>query len=250
MKKSKNGRRTKKSTASRLRPFWIPILLLLVAAAAGSYYGTSWKGFEVKRISVQGDHVVPRGEIVASAAIERHTNLWLQNTRTAAARVRLIPYIDDAWIRRGLPATVTIVVTERTPYAVVQSGAQPAKLIDAHLRVLEMNASRRDLPHLACAVLPQPHTGDFLKDDCVRALARDYETLVKQHVEARSLVRDRLGDVTAQIPPGITIKLGDDSDLEAKGALVDPILSQTRSEGRRIRALDLRAPKTPVVVFQ
>lgn len=249
MKKGK-ARRSKKSAASRVRPFWIPILLLLAAAAAGGYYGASWKGFEVKRISVQGEHVVAREEILRRAAIDAHTNLWLQNVGAATARIRSIPYIDDARIHRGLPATVTIVVTERVPYAIVQSGAQPAELVDAKLRVLERNVWRHDLPRLGCPILPEPHAGDFLKGECVQSLVRDYETLAKQHVEATSITRDRLGDVTAQILPGITVKLGDDSDLQTKGALIDPILSQTQGQGKRIRALDLRAPKTPVVVFQ
>lgn len=224
-------------------------MLLAVAGTAG-YYGAGWKGFEVKRITVEGDHVVQGRQILARAAINPHVNVWLQNMRAAASRVRSIPYIDEARIHRGLPASVAIVVTERIPYAVVQSGAQSKLLIDSQLRVLELDARRPDLPRLDCAILPEPHAGEFLKDECVRSLLRDYETLAKQHVESRSLTRDRLGDVTAQIAPGITVKLGDDSDLGTKGALIDPILSQTQGQGKRVRALDLRAPKTPVVVFQ
>ncbi|MBC5815936.1 MAG: FtsQ-type POTRA domain-containing protein [Candidatus Eremiobacteraeota bacterium] len=248
MSKSK-GRRSKKSPASRVRPFWIPILLLLAVVAAGGYYGASWPGFRAKTISVEGNQVVARSQIVASAAIDRRKNIWLQNTGAAATRVRSIPYIEDVRVRRGLPATVTIAVTERKPYAVVADGAR-AKIIDAQLRFLEPDSGRSDLPRLKCRLVPEPKPGEFLHDECVRSLLHDFQTLGKAHVNAKALDRDRLGDVSAIVVPGISVRLGDDTDLEAKAALIDPILSQTQALGKRVRALDLRAPKTPVVLFQ
>ncbi|MFN2529287.1 MAG: cell division protein FtsQ/DivIB [Candidatus Baltobacteraceae bacterium] len=244
------GRRLKKSAASRVRPFWIPILLLLAAAAAGAHYGANWQGFRAKTVSVEGNRAVSRLEIVQHAAINLHENLWLQSASAAAARVRSIPYIDHVRIRRGLPARVAIVVTERNPYAVVAGGTEPETIIDEQLRVLESRSGRSDLPRLKCRLTPEPKAGDFLHDQCVRSLLHDFQTLARAHVDARSLERDRLGDLTAAISPGIALKLGDDTDLEAKSALIDPILSQTQAQGKHVRTLDLRAPKTPVVVFQ
>ncbi|MBV8148438.1 MAG: hypothetical protein JO092_05045, partial [Candidatus Eremiobacteraeota bacterium] len=43
---------------------------------------------------------------------------------------------------------------------------------------------------------------------------------------------------------------GDDADLTKKAALVNPILAQVDRGRRRISALDLRAPGTPVVVYK
>jgi len=249
MRKPK-GRRLKKSAASRVRPFWIPILVVLAVAAACAYYGANWRGFRAKTVSVEGNRVVSRLEIVRRAAIDRHVNLWLQSAGAAAARVRSIPYIDEVRIRRGLPASVAIVVTERQPYAAVTDGIEPATIIDARLRVLEGRSDRKDLPRLKCRLSPEPKAGEFLHDQCVRSLLRDFQTLARAHVDAKSLERDRLGDVSATIAPGIALKLGDDTNLEAKSALIGPILSQTQAQGKHVRTLDLRAPKTPVVVFE
>jgi len=52
----------------------------------------------------------------------------------------------------------------------------------------------------------------------------------------------------AGTPRGVQLLLGDDEDLARKIALIGPILSQTA--GRRIAAIDLRAPGTPVVVYR
>ncbi|GAC1392998.1 MAG: FtsQ-type POTRA domain-containing protein [Vulcanimicrobiaceae bacterium] len=223
-------------------------MLLLAASAAGAYYALSWPGFRVKQIDVAGATVVSKAEILQRAAIDRRQNLWLENMKVVKNRIQTIPYIEEVSLRRGLPATLSIRVTERKPYAVLVSGTSRL-LIDEHLRVLELQSVRRDLPsfHLP---LQSARAGAFLHNEKLAVMARDYEILRKAHVEARSLAADRLGDVSAMLDPGITVKLGDDTDLEQKARLIDPILSQTQAEGRRIRTLDLRAPKTPVVVFR
>ncbi|MDP9017785.1 MAG: FtsQ-type POTRA domain-containing protein [Candidatus Eremiobacteraeota bacterium] len=242
------NRRAKKSAAARVRPFWILIVLLLAAAAACSYYGLGWPGFRVKQIEVAGAAVVNKSEIVQRAAIDRRANLWLQNMGAVVKRIQAIPYIDTVTLHRGLPARLTIIVTERKPYALL-ADAQDRVLIDEHLRVLEAQSLRTDLPTLRVPA-PRARPGEFLHSEVIAALVRDYEILHKSHVEARSLARDRLGDLTVTVDPGIMVKLGDDTDLEQKARLVNPILSQTQQEGKRVRALDLRAPKTPVVIFR
>jgi hypothetical protein len=45
----------------------------------------------------------------------------------------------------------------------------------------------------------------------------------------------------------VLLKFGSDKDLPAKLALVEPIRSS--AGGRPLRAIDLRAPTTPVVEF-
>ena len=49
---------------------------------------------------------------------------------------------------------------------------------------------------------------------------------------------------------GIELLLGDDADIVQKSALIAPILSQTAAGPRRVAAIDLRAPKTPVVRYK
>ena len=242
------ARRRKKSAAARVRPFWILILLVLAAAAAGGYYGASWSGFRAKSIAVSGNSAVQRNEIVQAAAISPHQNLWLQNMHAAVARIRKIPYIEDARVRRGLPATARIEVTERQPYAIVR-GRDGALLVDRELRVLETGAERSDLPVFQSNV-QEAAPGAFLRDTALSAMRTDYETLAKAHVAVRRLSFDRLGDLVVSSENGISIKLGDDTDLETKAALIEPILSQTQQRGQRVRALDLRAPKTPVIVYR
>lgn len=242
------ARRKKKSAVARVKPFWILIVVLLVSATVAGYYGAGWSGFRVREISVSGNVIVPKADVLARAAIDPSKNIWLQNTSASAARIRAIPYVEDARIHRTLPAKVNIAITERKPYALVRGG-QRTILIDEHLRVLQLGANGSGLPVFNVRP-PALAAGQFVRDAKVSTMARDFHVLQSAHVVPKSLSIDRLGDLSAVIAQGIVVQLGDDSNLAQKAALVDPILSQTQAQGRRIRAVDLRAPKTPVVVFR
>lgn len=241
--------RRKKSAAARLRPFWVLIVLLLALGAAGGYYASTWKGFYPRSIRVAGNRVVPRAQILAKARISLWRNVWLQNVGAAAARVQTIPYIETAHVYRSLPAAVRIVVTERTPYAVLRAGGEAA-LVDHSLRVLAAAPARGELPVFvldrAIALTP----GRFIRrEDAVR-MRDDYDALQAGHVIVASLRVDRFDDLVATLRDGVRVLLGDDQDLAKKVPLIDPILAQVERRGRPLAAIDLRAPSTPIVVFK
>lgn len=246
---SKNVKRRKKSPAARLKPFWVVYVLLAVAAAVGLYYGLTWPGFLPRRVVVSGNRIVPAAEITAKAAISPNVNLWLQNTGAAAARVATIPDVKTAWIHRSLPNTVRIAVTERVPYAYVRAGEDEV-LVDRDLRVLEPIASDRPLPVFGAKLRTAAEPGTFLKDEDLLRLRDDYSKLLDAHVAPLSLHFDKYGDLVATIRGGVSLLLGDDGDLSQKTPLVDPILSQAASARRKIAAVDLRTPRTPVVVYK
>lgn len=243
------AKRRKRSAGARLRPFWIVFLLVAVAAAAGGYYAATWPGFYPQKITVSGERVVPAAEILARAQIAPQQNVWLQNAHRAAARIAAIPYVKTATIHRTLPATVHIAVTERAPFAVLQSAASRA-LVDRDLRVLEIPRTASALPLIIAkrAIVPPP--GGFVRDANVQRLRDDFEALAQAHVAVRSLEFDKFGDLVATTRGGISLLLGDDTDLSKKTPLIDPIISQVSATGKRLAAVDLRAPGTPVVVYK
>ncbi|GAC1501087.1 MAG: hypothetical protein NVS1B14_05340 [Vulcanimicrobiaceae bacterium] len=214
----------------------------------GVYYAASWPGFKPQRVIVRGNAVVPTAHILALARIDRQRNLWLQNMRAAADRIKAIPFVGDVRILRGLPATATIEVSERKPYAVVDANNMQL-VVDDQLRVLAVAQRRPELPLLVVPVPPRP-AGTFLHDARLRAMLRDYQTLRAADVLPSLLYFDRLGDLNAVLRTGVVLRLGSDEDLAQKAGLIAPILSQTQEHGRRLRALDLRAPKTPIVQFR
>ncbi len=242
-------KRRKKSAGARLRPFWILFVMLAVGIAIGAYYAAGWPGFYPKSVRVSGNRIVPTAQILARAALVRRKNIWLQNTRAAAARIEAIPYVKTALIHRSLPASVRIGVTERAPFAVLQTDGQRV-IVDRDLRVLQPDTRAWTLPVIVTTLPAVPRPGAFVHDAGAQRLRDDYETLAASHVAVRSLRYDRFGDLVADTPGGIALLLGDDADLAKKTPLIDPILSQVGASGSKLAAVDLRAPKTPVVVYK
>lgn len=241
-------KRRRRSASSRLRPFWIVFLLLAGTVAYALYRAATWSGFYPRHVVVSGELTVPAAEILSKAAISRRENLWLQNMGAAANRVRAIPLIGTVRIARSLPASVHVYVTERRPFAVVRAGAQSA-IVDEDLRVLRMGLQ----PHLVQLVISRNvalRPGIFLKQKRALRLRDDAIALATDHVMARLLRYDRFGNLVVVDSGDIQLLLGDDATLAQKVPLIEPILSQVAAHGRRISALDLRAPGTPVVRYR
>jgi cell division protein FtsQ len=242
-------KRSRSSAASRLRPFW-PLIAIGVAAVAGlAVFCVTWPGFAPKAVTVGGNRVVARSEIVARAAVSTHLNLWLQNPGAIAARVETIPYVSRADVHRVPPATIAIWVTERTPFAILRGNGSEAS-IDRALRVLGPVERGTTLPVFDAGAFELPDAGAFVTSSRVASLRDDYEALLTARVVPESLGFDKFGGLVATMNDGIKILLGDDADLNGKLRLIDPILAQVVRSQRRVAAVDLRAPATPVLVYK
>ena len=242
-------RRRKPSAAARIRPFWILIAVLLLLLAIGGGYVLNWSGFHPKGVLVSGNRVVPTNEIVARAQIRNDRNLWLQNTGAMATRIETIPYIETAIVRRQLPATVIISVTERTPYAVLEQGAERVT-VDHTLRVLQADPVAA-LPTLVASGNSAMPAGSTVADPTVRALRDDLDALQGAHLAAVRLSNDRFGQLIVTLRDGVRVLLGDDDDrLQQKIELIQPILDQAARGGHRVAQVDLRAVRTPVVIYR
>jgi cell division protein FtsQ len=246
---SGRAKRKRKSHAARLRPFWFLLVILAGAGAFAGYYAATWPGFFPRSISVTGNSAVPRAQILSAAQIAPRANVWLQSMRAASSRIESIPYVKTARIHRSLPARVRIDVTERRPYAQLHT-QKGNVIIDHDLRVLQRAPSGTPLPVFVSRLAQMPANGVYVKSEPVQRLRDDYDELTQAHVIVRTLSYDRFGDLVASIHGGVRLLLGDDSQLQEKTPLIGPILSQVASTGRRIAAVDLRAVKTPVVVYR
>lgn len=244
-------RRRKASAASRLRPFWILIAFVLIVAIAAGYFFATWPALRPHGVEVSGNRIVPASEIIAKAAVASNRNVWLQNTHAMTARIETIPYIDAAYVHRRLPATVTVGVTEREPFAIVNVGGSRV-VVDRDMRVLQnANGEEKQLPifklgNIAGSLQP----GTFLSDSVLHRMQSDDEMLVGAHVTPDLLEFDKYGQLIATLHSGVHLLLGDDEDLQKKIPLINPILTQLQHQGRPIEAIDLRAPTTPIVRYK
>jgi cell division protein FtsQ len=239
-------RRSKRSLATRIRIVWVLVVLALIAGAGLVYALVTAPQFRIVAVEthIEG-RLIARSEVLARAEIGDGENIWLIHTHAAASRIEAIPYVLDARVERRLPATVAITVTQRTPAACL---AGPAPLtIDATLRVLQDGCARPDLIHIDAPAPPAVRPGSTIDDPALGALVRDTATLAGAGIVLRTAGRDGFGQVVVTDATGVQMLFGDDADLATKAALVAPIRQAAK---RPLRAIDLRAPATPVVSYR
>lgn len=241
-------RRTKRSPLVRLRIFAFFIIVLGILAAWGGFAIATSPAFHVGAVAVTGNTRVSTARILSAARIDSTANAWLLNQNEIAARVEAIPWIDRARVSRTLPARVELVITERVPAACLQAGRLVT--IDATQRVLALRCLSPLLTQLAVPLKKQPVPGETILDARVGQLVRDLAILTTAAVPVRSLYFDRFASLVAIDPHGDVLKFGEDGDLAKKAALIEPIRLATQIHGRSLRAIDVRAPQTPVVEYR
>lgn len=84
------------------------------------HYVRSSEHFEIRDIVLEGADRVGRDEILAAGGIAAGANVFEIDADQAAAKIRALPWIRSATVRRRLPGEVTVVVQERTAAAIVE----------------------------------------------------------------------------------------------------------------------------------
>jgi POTRA domain, FtsQ-type len=245
-------RRRKPSLAARVRPFWIVALVLVALLGWGGYALATASWFRVARVSIEVPLASPvsRAQVTAAAAIAPDANAWLIRTAAVARRIEAIPYVDRALIHRGqFPQPfVEIDVSLRRPSACVR-GAGQMVTIDATSRVLQTGCALPETSLIDAGKATLASPGARITDPDVARLLADAKLLADANLTVRTLGRDRWGGLEAIDVTGLILRFGDDTDLAKKVALVAPVRAGIGTK-RPLRAIDLRAPDTPVVQFR
>jgi cell division protein FtsQ len=175
---------------------------LVVAVVAGALaFAATYPGFDAQRISVSGNSRVSRQEILDAAGVAPHTTIWLQNTGAIARRVAAIPYVENARVRRIPPATIRIVVTERTPFAVLRNDYDAA-VVDRSLRVLEPAFEESTVPVFDVEPSIALTPGSFVHSSTAIALRAAYETMASRRMAPAQLTLDRYGGLVVTMHAG------------------------------------------------
>ncbi|TAM78504.1 FtsQ-type POTRA domain-containing protein [bacterium] len=241
----KPPRRRRAPLRARLKAASLVLAVLAALAAYGGYRLAAWPGFDLQRLIVTGNDHLTAGEVADAAAVPRDRNLWLLALAPVRHRVEVLPWVAHARLSRTLPAALHIEITERLPVAVVSlpsDGGAAFALVDATGHVLERNDS---------AAWPYPRVRGIAPSsaDFPRVVG-DVQTLAASGVHVRELDVTTLGELVAVTYTRLRLDFGDDSDLSHKASLVNPIIARLGRRVTSVAALDLRAPKTPVVVYR
>src|SRR5688500_5872609 len=114
----------------RLLHWLVPALVMLTLVAGGLFWFLRDHAiFHVTMVRVYGTERVPQHELIQLAQLTRETSLLRINVERVRARIMQHPWIRDALVRRMYPNELEVIVYERHPAAVLESG--PGYVLDA-----------------------------------------------------------------------------------------------------------------------
>lgn len=155
----KNQRKKKKRSTG----FW-PKLLTMAAVVAAVVLCIAIF-FKVGSVTVTGNVRYSAEEVIAASGIETGSNLLMVNRSNASAQILArLPYVTEARVRRTLPDSVSIEVTECSAAAVVSDAYGGAWLLAPDGRLLEQadGEMAQRYPRLTGVTAAEPQAGAVL----------------------------------------------------------------------------------------
>ena len=155
------------------RPSWRTLVRLVVLGSVlgyGGYRGVmlarSGEALVVTRITVAGNARMARGEVLALLDGARGTSMLAASLDEWREKLLAAPWVADASIRRVLPGTLAVVISERQPMGIGRFG-DALYLIDRHGTIIDEFGPRYaefDLPIVDGLHAPKSG-GDLLVDE-------------------------------------------------------------------------------------
>jgi len=158
VKKRKMYARTRASreTTARRGILVLTVVVLLVAGLVGLWAGLSYIGslffsrnahFELKNIVIRSDGRLSSSQLMEYARLEPGVNLFEVDFESLRADLEAVPLVESVRIRRKLPDTLFVDVTERTAVAQINWKWRSVPfLVDRHGVVMPPTRTGQALP--------------------------------------------------------------------------------------------------------
>jgi cell division protein FtsQ len=228
----------------RLRRLLIGFGVIGVLGLAWAFTYSSF--LDVDHIVVSGEAHTTDADVRAAAGIGRGQPMLYLDTAGAAHRVEALPWVASVSVHRSYPGTVHVDVVERVPVVAQPLPAGGFRLIDAEGHAIA------DSPALPAGVLvmsgPTPPVAVGAVVDAQQLAAIDAATMLPAPLKQRvgAVTWDKDGNVSLDLAPKGTIRLGPPTDLPSKYLAAIAVLEKLDPK-TTIGVLDVRAPQAPVL---
>jgi cell division protein FtsQ len=232
---------------------WLVPSLVLALLLGGSlfWFIQDHAAFHVVAVRVYGTERVPQADLIQLAQIPGGMSLFRINVEHVRVQIMQHPWIREALVRRVYPNALEVIVYERRPTAVIESGK--GYLIDAEGYLLSQvtPAEATNLPRLEGRVSHTPSLGQRLTDPVIQAAlrlldqARDslfFRDTVITHIDVINAERFLVRTPRGKFIVGDSL-VGIDKKLE-----VFPVMDEAlRSRARRAESIDLSVENQIIV---
>lgn len=217
-KRQKDTKRRKKR--NKLRKFFIWLSVAIVIAAVGVVLSLT-AFFGIENITVSGNSRYTEEEILNQCIINTGENLFLADTKSASEMLELnLPYIYTADIKRKLPSTIELVITEAEPSYYIENKDKTFILLDDNFKVLETGAEKGSGIAVKKAKVTAASAGrqiEFENQDTGECLKKLSQAVRDNYIdEITAIYSNNISDNYVVYDNRIEFKLGTCDDLEHK----------------------------------
>ncbi len=187
-------------------------------------------GFSISEISINGNKEITNAEIIAASGISSAHALTSLNVADIKARLKRVPLISDASVRKLYPNKMVITLVEREPYALWQKDGD-VQVISSDGTVIEgFNDPRfKRLPHIV------GEGANLRVKEYVELL--NAAPLLKDRIRAGTLISERRWNL--KLANGVDLKLPEDGAAQALAKLAK-LDADSNVLDKDILAIDLR----------
>ena len=204
----------------------------------------------IRDVVVKGCKNLDASFVRSESCIDSYKNLVTLPVGSIKSNLKQDPWIEDVNISRRLLHTVTIEVLERQPIAVVDfDGA--GFLVDGHgyvIKKVDLN-EHRSLARIHGGDTSIPIVGREVANrkikDCVTSIGKMTAELRESITLANPF--DGRGQVFV-CRVGFQVIYGTTSESKKKNEVLEAIMLDIKSNGRRVAYIDLRVPDSPVMM--
>jgi len=198
--------------------------------AAGVESGVASAGFAIADINVAGAERTSAADVYA--AIERGQSIFEVNATDARARLLDLPWVGDAEVRRLLPATVSVRLIEKRPFALWRNGKTIAVIERSGAIITDIDLTGFERLPLFVGTGAPEEAAPFL--DAVRPY---------RAVFARLQTIQRMGERRWDLllAGGVTVRLPEQG-WESQLAELEVLIVEKAILERDIEMIDLRYP--------
>lgn len=163
------------------------ILAVIVLAAASLCFALFAPTFDIQNVVCEGNVHINSESLVSIAAVQTGNNIFLSTFGSAKERVESLDYVAKAEVKRRLPNTVCIIVTEEQPSAYFSVGSQLALTdLSGHVIDVVMNPDEAQqivdskiTPEPIGTPEPEPEAEENEEDDLIWGYDDDGDPIYK-----------------------------------------------------------------------
>lgn len=221
--------------------------IILCSVSLGAFLAVSlYKHpmFTISEVNVQGTHRLAPAELVEHGGLAGQNLLALSVESTEGALLK-DPWVQAVTIQRYLPNRVSIIIQEREPVAIWQTGNRRF-LVGKDGAVLEETFVPSDLPVIQAMEGNAPSPGDTLDSSTIALTLTLLDLLPKELGDpAKRFEYLSYGGLVVETQSGKRARFGDSSDFEWKLAVWKALLKQGQEQKLQVNHVDLRFGDRP-----